>query len=114
ARLCSESEWERACRGPANGVYPYGPGFAAGKCNSKGSGGKLVPSGSVPTCKSPSGAFDMSGNAAEWVILESQMPAQKGGSAVAGDPDASCTNKFEAKTLAGGPFVGFRCCRDVR
>jgi hypothetical protein len=33
---------------------------------------------------------------------------------MAGDPDASCTSKLEAKTLAGGPFVGFRCCRDLK
>jgi serine/threonine protein kinase len=115
ARLCNESEWERACRGPSNGSYPYGNGFAAGKCNSKGSGGKLVPSGSVASCKSALGAYDMSGNAAEWVILESsQMPAIKGGSSLAGDPDSSCGHKLEAKSLAGGPLVGFRCCRDLK
>jgi serine/threonine protein kinase len=114
ARLCSESEWEHACRGPSNAAYPYGAAFVAGKCNSKGSGGKLMPSGSLAGCKSAAGAFDMSGNAAEWVMLESQMPAIKGGSALAGDPDSACDKKLEAKSLAGGPLVGFRCCRDLK
>ena len=115
ARLCGEVEWERACRGPSSSAYPYGAAFAAGKCNVKGAGGKLLPSGSVASCKSASGAFDLSGNAAEWVIVEpQQMPAIKGGSALAGEPDVSCAAKLEAKSLAGGPLVGFRCCRDAK
>ena len=115
ARLCGEGEWERACRGPSGSAYPYGASFVPGKCNTKGAGGKLVPSGSLAGCKSASGAFDMSGNAAEWVIVEpQQMPAIKGGSALAGDPDVSCAAKLEAKSLAGGPLVGFRCCRDAK
>jgi serine/threonine protein kinase len=113
ARLCNESEWERACRGPSGGNYPYGAAFAVGKCNSKGGRGKLLPSGDSASCKSAAGAFDMSGNAAEWVIVDAQqVPAIKGGSALAGDPESSCNHKLEAKTLAGGPLVGFRCCRD--
>jgi hypothetical protein len=113
ARLCNEAEWEAACRGPSGGVYPYGDKFVAGKCNAKGGGGKLLPSGSTASCKSVSGAFDMSGNAAEWTVDTQQMPVIKGGSSLAGDPDASCAHKLEAKTLAGGAFVGFRCCRDA-
>jgi serine/threonine protein kinase len=115
ARLCTDGEWERGCRGANNALYPYGASFTSSKCNAKGGGGKLLPSGSVPSCKSAAGALDMSGNAAEWVILETQqMPAIKGGSALAGDPDANCAHKLEARTLAGGGFVGFRCCREPK
>lgn len=113
-RLCTEGEWERACRGPRGSDYPYGAAYVAGKCNTKGGSGKLLPGGSVATCRSPSGAFDLSGNAAEWVIVEAQqIPAIKGGSALSGDPDASCARKIETTSLVGGPMVGFRCCKDA-
>jgi hypothetical protein len=114
ARLCTETEWERACRGPGGSLYPYGASFAAGKCNSKGAGGKPIASGLLPECRSAAGAFDMSGNVAEWVIVEpQQLPAERGGSATSGDPAASCAHRTETASLAGTPLVGFRCCRDA-
>lgn len=32
-RLCTSSEWEHACRGPATTQFPYGPSRRAGACN---------------------------------------------------------------------------------
>jgi hypothetical protein len=32
-RLCAADEWERACRGPSNHAFPYGPTRRAGACN---------------------------------------------------------------------------------
>ena len=31
-RLCSELEWERACKGPQNTTYEYGPRYRADAC----------------------------------------------------------------------------------
>src|SRR5205807_56160 len=45
-RLCSDGEWERACRGKGNGNYPYGHNYDAARCNVKGSGGEVAPAGS--------------------------------------------------------------------
>ena len=35
-RLCTASEWERACRGPDDTTYPYGPERRAHVCNDDG------------------------------------------------------------------------------
>ena len=32
-RLCTEREWERACRGPSPTQWPYGPAYQRGRCN---------------------------------------------------------------------------------
>jgi formylglycine-generating enzyme required for sulfatase activity len=110
-RLCTDYEWEHACRGKHGASYPYGQTFDATRCNTKGGGGDLAPAGTFASCKSAVGAYDMSGNVAEWVTHKGE-PAQKGGSAVTGNPQARCSTTIKAPLAEGAPFVGFRCCAD--
>lgn len=96
-------QWGKACS--ANGLQPYvyGPVAEAGACNVDfdhygtcyGNLGQPVCAAtdvkSFQSCVSPSGAFDMIGNVAEWVDL-------CGSSADAGDPDTLCIHR-------GGSFA---------
>jgi formylglycine-generating enzyme required for sulfatase activity len=107
-RLCTEPEWERACRGKGNASYPYGPMFDAGRCNVKGPRGEVGPAGAFPGCKSAAGAYDMSGNVAEWVASR----AQKGASAVGTAKEARCSAGVRDAGESGSVFVGFRCCAE--
>ncbi len=109
-RLCSEEEWEKACKGPGNAKFAYGNTFVAGKCNTadaEGNKGGLQASGSFPGCVSGYGAFDMSGNAAEIT-----KTATKGGSADKADYASRCSARI-AKSAAS-PMTGFRCCADPK
>ena len=109
-RLCSEEEWEKACKGPGNAKFPYGNTFIQGKCNTadaEGNKSGLQPSGSLSGCVSGYGVFDMSGNAAE--ITKN---AVKGGSADKADYASRCAARV-AKTAAS-PMTGFRCCADPK
>jgi formylglycine-generating enzyme required for sulfatase activity len=106
-RLCTEKEWERACRGPGGTSYPYGTTYQAGRCNTQG--GPVRAAGSFMDCKSGSGAFDMSGNVAEWT--ESGMI--KGGAAGEGDPAGRCSHHVKSHG-EGAESVGFRCCATPR
>ena len=65
ARLCTEREWEVACRGPEGLLYPYGDVYRSGVCVVD----QGVPAaiGTRNGCRSGFGLYDMSGNAAEWV-----------------------------------------------
>jgi formylglycine-generating enzyme required for sulfatase activity len=94
-RLCSVSEWYRACRGENDTTYPYGGTFVAGHCNVgrphllsilHGSDPKawkydehfndpeldqrpgfLAKTGQFSQCVSTVGAYDLVGNLHEWV-----------------------------------------------
>ncbi len=74
-RLATEAEWELAARhDPSTGedlVYPWGNEFREKVANYLGATdpeqGHEMPPGSFASDRSPIGAFDMGGNAQEWV-----------------------------------------------
>jgi hypothetical protein len=108
-RLCTGAEWERACRGARGASYPWGASFAPGRCNVR-TGAAPGPTGALATCRSASGAFDMSGNVAEWVA----DGAPRGGSS-RDKHDGRCSRpRRGAGATAAASDVGFRCCADPR
>jgi formylglycine-generating enzyme required for sulfatase activity len=108
-RLCTRREWEHACRGDAGTAWPYGGEFEPGACNaSTARRGALEPAGSRQRCRSPIGAHDMSGNAAEWV---SGGEIRGGSSRDLSEGRCSRSEQREGPQRAY-PDVGFRCCAE--
>src|SRR5262249_41218924 len=93
-RLCNNTEWLRACRGPANDIYPYGNTREPGVCNDARSTHPAIQcfdssaswvwstlgspgidqqadtvdlTGANPGCVTAEGAYDMMGNLHEWI-----------------------------------------------
>jgi len=112
ARLCTESEWEAACRGEGDSSYPYGSSYRRGVCNTDASrSGAIAVAGHFPDCVSAAGAFDMSGNVAEWVA----EGGVRGGSALdRADGRCSRSRRVHTEPAQGFSDVGFRCCMGVR
>lgn len=114
-RLCSELEWERACKGPENRRYEYGESYRAERCGT-GAVPPLRPTGIRVACRSDFGARDMHGGAWEWTAsawgrgTSGGWVSLRGGNAIDGEIVGRCANaRAERPTTANGS-IGFRCC----
>lgn len=79
ARLPTEVEWERACRGDDARCHPWGPAWIDDACAMRGIGPRgTVPIGVFPRGRSPFGARDLVGCVWQWcadVAAEDEEPA---------------------------------------
>ncbi len=119
-RLCTEKEWEKACKGPSGLKYPYGNVWDPSKCNTQDKSGanrSIAPSGSFPACVSGYGAYDMSGNVMEWTssVFSAQDTADrvlKGGSFAKPDWASRCAYRYNMLPTSSAYIeIGFRCCK---
>jgi eukaryotic-like serine/threonine-protein kinase len=119
ARLPTLFEWEKAAR---DGLIAYMEGVilpwgylgarepASGRANFNSSGPQPV--GSFPFGISPYGAYDMAGNAKEWLRNRSEAGrAMTGGSWA--DPIYVFAEVGSMEATSGTPTVGFRCARSA-
>lgn len=113
-RLCTEYEWEKACRGPAGTRYAYGDGFAAKLCPSASDEYGL---GQYTNCVSGFGVQDMSGGVFEWTNSTAGGSAGEDLKILRGglsndNPAASarCTYRVRYSSVSSGRDVGVRCC----
>jgi formylglycine-generating enzyme required for sulfatase activity len=112
-RLCTELEWERACKGPKNTMYEYGNRFDAKKCPSAAS-----PSGSSdhPECKSAFGVEAMHGSQWEWTASawgrggDADLVTLRGGFGSSPYAHMRCANVKASLPGASDGSIGFRCC----
>lgn len=118
-RLCSELEWERACKGAANATYEYGDDYAQDKC---GTGVAIEEAARRPTgdhiaCKSDFGVREMHGGPWEWTSSnwgrgrKEDLGVLRGGNALAGELVGRCANALGRAPSTQSPTMGFRCCK---
>ena len=120
-RLCTEKEWERACKGYRNYRYPYGNKFNPNACNTRTKAGKnrsIASTGRFRSCRSSFRVYDLSGNVAEWT--SSRFRAGKswriirGGSSRRPDWDVRCASRSNKPPSTRKGTLGFRCCADPK
>ncbi|HJP31586.1 MAG TPA: formylglycine-generating enzyme family protein [Candidatus Latescibacteria bacterium] len=123
-RLCSEAEWEQACRGQGNLEFGYGGEFEPRRCNTPWqdgdrwvrSGGPAA-SGDYEGCSTPDGVHDMIGNVWEWT--DGWYDRASGWRVVRGGSWFHSVNYSRADGRYGRhlthdyslDLIGFRCCR---
>jgi hypothetical protein len=115
-RLCTELEWERACKGPSNFTYEYGDRYRADRCMT-GRAPRMLPSGHRVGCQSQFGARDMHGSVWEWTRsrwgrgTSRELYTVRGGNAAVGELVGRCANAMARPPGASSSQVGFRCCK---
>jgi hypothetical protein len=121
-RLCSELEWERACKGPQNLRYEYGVAFDPAPCGAGLSADTSArrPSGDKLACKSSFGVREMHGGAWEWTDSSWRRGTSRGLGVLRGGNDANgelvtrCAYARSTAPRDRSPSVGFRCCAGPR
>jgi hypothetical protein len=122
-RLCTAAEWQAACEGALGTSYPYGEAYDGAACNGADRAvlaGRVTTCGSLASCVSEAGAFDLSGNVKEWTNdLRGTASGGRGIYAVRGGSvesprlgltcDTTLSQATEDTLL---PTLGFRCCDD--
>ncbi len=114
-RLCTELEWERACKGPDNHPYEYGPTYRSERCGT-GKPPSLRPCGLRVGCKSDFGVSDMHGGSWEWTAsdwgrgVKHELATLRGGNAAAGELVGRCANAMGRPPSTRSNSIGFRCC----
>ncbi len=104
-RLCKLTEWKHAC----GGKYPYGHHWNPNKCNTVDEDEferSLAPAGKFSSCRSWTGAHDMTGNVFEWTA-EQRIA---GGGFDSGPSVASCRYSSPKAPGSSSGNIGFRCC----
>lgn len=138
-RLCSGSEWLRACQGPRGWTFPYGPEYDETACNEGREQHPVVQlfgdrtdwsktqmndprinqqpatlglTGGNPACVTAEGVYDMHGNLHEWVAAASGT--FRGGFYVDAEINGEgCTYRTTAHGRSYHDYsTGFRCCAD--
>lgn len=112
-RLCTEMEWEYACKGPKSLTYPWGPSFKKGIC--PGELDHVL--GQRESCVSEFGMADVIGVAMEWTASDWKRGTADGHKVVRGAREkvvswlsARCTHSRKRDPNLTYDNVGFRCC----
>ncbi|MEZ4293700.1 MAG: SUMF1/EgtB/PvdO family nonheme iron enzyme [Polyangiaceae bacterium] len=105
-RLCTELEWERACKGDEGTAYATGAQWDAACAKDPAS------------CASSFGVAGMGGALREWTAsdvqpieeLQAKAAAVRGARASDSAVDHRCAHRAAVDPGAAGPDIGFRCC----
>ncbi len=134
-RLCTATEWERACKGPEQATYPWsnqerGAGeFQPEICDlgrsiiAKPTGGAAAralfsPIGDRKKCVATTGVHELAGGPWEWTStdwnrgsVDAALGVLKGGNAADAPLVGRCANGLGRPHRLRYSDVGFRCCR---
>jgi sulfatase modifying factor 1 len=121
-RLCTELEWERACKGPDNARYEYGLEYDERVCGAGAPAESAArrPSGANAPCHSAFGVREMHGRAWEWTDsrwgrgMARDLGVVRGGNDPAGEVASRCAYARPVSPAERSPATGLRCCAGPR
>lgn len=112
-RLCTSTEWEKACKGWESKIFSYGDRFDSNHCLING---EYVFSGEEE-CLSSYGVFGMSAGPREWTDTfanDTEVVIKGGGYKVPKDEQTNrCSFTTKMKAEWADSSLSFRCCLDA-
>lgn len=115
-RLCTEDEWEKACKGPGSWVYTYGDTYDVEMCG-EGVGDDGYTIGNNDSCVSGYGVWGMSGGPREWTDSTSDASGTrrvvKGGLLGNNERGSRCAFAVDESSSYADTNLSFRCCLDA-
>ncbi len=104
ARLCTELEWERACKGPESSLYPTGAQFDK-RCVSQPN-----------KCASAFDVLALGMALREWTASDignaaDAMAVVRGGTSQSPNEEHRCAARQGIRSSAHDQGIGFRCCK---
>lgn len=119
-RVCTGSEWTRACAGTSDRRWPYGDVFDGEACHDgamvQTQGGEVVRSGELQRCRSPEGVYDLSGNLWEWTVEAGPAGTARGVLRGGGWNLSAGLGQCRARAVPANGYqsaeAGVRCCAD--
>jgi hypothetical protein len=110
-RLCTEDEWEKACKGPDNSIYAYGDEFMTQLCPPSGWKLRAYEVTEFPRCLSGYGVHDLGGGLLEWTSgREGANNVVKGGAVGNELKGTRCAARSELPPATEQAHIGLRCC----
>jgi len=112
-RLCSEDEWEKACKGPENSDFVYGDEFNDQKCPPSGYFPPPYKVNQFPLCESGYGVWGLGGGVMEWTATtKGTNYIFKGGAIGNEEKGTRCAGRADRAPNFTQAHIGFRCCAD--
>jgi formylglycine-generating enzyme required for sulfatase activity len=122
-RLCTELEWERACKGPSSSAYEYGDAYRKDVCGTGVAVEQAArrPTGEHAQCRSGFGVSEMHGGVFEWTSSawgrgsrDASLGVLRGGNSVAGEIVGRCANAIARSPTKKAATMGLRCCAGTK
>ncbi len=113
-RLCTATEWEKACKGWENNIFSYGDVYDDNHCMVNG---EYIFS-SDKDCYSSYSVFGMSAGPREWTDTiprgkANEVVIKGGGYKMTDERTQRCTYSHSMKAEWADDDLSFRCCRDA-
>ena len=114
-RLCTEEEWEKACKGPDDNIYAYGDAYDKTLCGESMDAAYHL--GDRPGCMSGWGVMDQSGGLREWTSTvegtKGNRRIVKGGLRANNERGSRCAFAVDESITYSDNMLTFRCCLDA-